>query len=58
MRFIAKPDTWFDAGTQASLLCYVIDGRTALFEGIRDGQPDEEVCGLDEFEVIDDDTAK
>lgn len=51
MRVIAKPHTWFDAGTEAEWICDVLPGRTALFAGVRSGAPDEEVCGWDEFEI-------
>ena len=62
MRFIAKKDTWFDEGTEAVLLgeswvgfadpALTIRADAGLFAGIRDGKPDEEVCGLDEFDII------
>ena len=65
-KFIAKPDTWFDAGTECELL---VDCRPELsigiFKGIRTSQGvpelhsvgekyvDEEDCSFDEFEEID-----
>lgn len=52
-KFIAKPDTWFDEGTEAILLAqYAPDCLAGLFSGIKDGHPDEEGCGFDEFEII------
>jgi hypothetical protein len=52
MTWIAKPGTWFDAGTEANLICEVVPGESALFTGIRNGRPDDEVCGLDEFDEV------
>lgn len=55
MKFIAKKDTWFDEGTEAKLLTdcgewpFKGDG---IFEGIRNGEIDEELCGYDEFEIV------
>ena len=50
--FIAKPDTWFDSGTEVELL---VDcrpqGNFGLFRGQRNGKLDEETCPFDEFEV-------
>ena len=50
MRFVAKADTWFDEATEAHLIGKPW-GDAALFEGIKDGKRDEEVCALDEFFV-------
>ena len=66
VRYIANPDTWFDAGTECEL---VADGRPqmniGIFRGLRtsEGSPelhpfgeqyiDEEDCSFDEFEVVD-----
>lgn len=66
IKYIAKPDTWFKAGTEAELL---VDCRPKLNVGIfcgmrvSNGSPelhpigdeylDEEACSFDEFEVID-----
>lgn len=62
MRFIAKPNTWYDEGTEAFVVddC-VWDGfadremripmKAGLFRGLRNGQWDEETCGFDEFEI-------
>lgn len=50
VRYISD-GTWFDEGTEA--LC-VTDCRPegqdiGLFEGVRHGEVDQEVCGFDEF---------
>ncbi len=62
-KFISKGDH-FDAGTEAHLVhgtgCFWRVGDdwndpaswAGIFEGIRDGKPDEEVCRFDEFEGI------
>lgn len=63
-KFISNGE-WFDKGTEAKLLFQYIweygtspDGRfegpdaVGLFEGIRNGRPDEEGCGFDEFDII------
>lgn len=49
-----KPNTWFDEGTIAELLD---DYRPALensglFCGYVNGKLKEEICGFDEFEII------
>lgn len=49
-KYIAKPNTWFDEGTEAKLLADC--GFFGIFEGIREGKPDEETCLYEEFEVI------
>ena len=52
--FIAKPDTWYDEGTEATLIGEpwdVIGGKAGVFCGIRNGSEDEEVCAYDEFVV-------
>jgi hypothetical protein len=52
MRYISD-GTWFDMGTEAKLLDdYRPDLNAGLFLGIKDGKPDEEICGFDEFEAI------
>lgn len=54
--YFSKKDEWFDEGTEAILVTgsWMINEscRVAIFAGIRNGKPDEELCGLDEFEVI------
>ena len=68
LKYIAKPNTWFKAGTTVTLIDdYRPDGLdVGLFEGLRicedeasEGCPvnterdgDQEVCGFDEFDVI------
>lgn len=63
MKYISKPNEWFDEGTEATLVTEIWDkgrcidcgkGRTAIFAGIRHGKPDEEMCCLCEFEEIED----
>ena len=63
-RFIAKPETWYDENTEAVLLSTTgtgIDGHTrepwlsGLFVGYVKGELDEEVCGFDEFYIVDED---
>ena len=59
MKYIAKADTWYDEGTEAFPLteffeayddtAMTIRNDWALFEGIKDGKPDEETCCRDEF---------
>lgn len=53
MKFIAKPNTWFDEGTEVELL-FDIHENYGLFCGLRNGHLDEESCMYDEFEVISD----
>ena len=54
MKFISD-GTWFDKGTEAKLLFKTsefADGTWGgLFEGIKDGLVDEEMCASDEFEI-------
>lgn len=62
MKYIAKYHTWFDEGTVAIRLTDFWEGfsdsemtkpvRTALFQGIRCGFPDEEICCECEFDVV------
>ena len=51
-KYIAKKDTWFDAGTEAELIGEVWN-ECALFSGIHNGEKDEELCQLEEFNIID-----
>jgi hypothetical protein len=55
-KFIAKPDTWYDAGTEVKLvewICKLADETDyGLFEGVHDGRMDGETCGYDEFDII------
>ena len=62
MKYIAKPNMWFDVGTEAVPITEFWDGfmdwemtipiRVAVFEGIKNGTVDEETCGEREFEII------
>lgn len=62
MRYITKPNKYFDAGTEATMLgesweVYadydeICPCRVAVFQGIKDGKPDEEVCSVDEFDIV------
>lgn len=57
-RYFAKPNTWFDAGTEAIPVTDFWDHDTdkgAIFLGIKDGKPDEESCLAREFIVTEDD---
>lgn len=59
-RYIAKPNTWFDVGTEAIL---IIDGATTddpfyklmpdagLFRGTHEGHEDEEHCDYKDFTI-------
>ena len=53
-RYISKGE-WFDKGTEAEL---IDDYRgwnsleAGLFEGVREGKPDQEVCNFDEFDIL------
>lgn len=60
-RYIAKPDTWYDAGTEAFLVemydQHPVHGFGAFRGTKSDKNPEvlyceNEVCGLDEFEII------
>lgn len=51
-RFISRKGEWFDEGTEAILLPDTEFGSCGLFSGIRQGRPDEEHCGFDEFDII------
>ena len=48
-RYFAKPGTWFDEGTEVTVL--VDCGDFGLFAGVREGKPDEETCPWAEFAV-------
>lgn len=66
-KFISKGE-WFDKGTECKLVCqYLWAYGTAnspeeekwqapkscgIFEGLRNGQLDEESCSFDEFDII------
>ena len=50
-KYIAKPDTWFDEGTEVEHIA-VFDQNWGLFRGLKEGCLDEETCPLDEFEIV------
>ena len=52
-KYISKGE-WFDAGTECELVvdCTMGGVPMGIFSGLRNGLPDEELCGLDEFDVI------
>lgn len=52
MKYISD-GTWFDKGTEAFLFAECENGL-GLFSGLRNGQPDEELCSFDEFTTEDD----
>ena len=54
LKYIAKPDTWFDANSEIEL---VGDMRNegfnmAIFRGYRNGEPDEKLYSWDEVEIL------
>ncbi len=55
VKYIAKFETWFDEGTEAKLIEGPWEGNPpfALFEGIKDGGWNREVCMMTEFEIVD-----
>jgi len=64
VKYITKPNEWFDEGTEAVPVtgfwdCYNENGElvgAAVFRGIRKGEVDEEVCCEDEFEMVEEKT--
>ena len=54
MKVYISDGTWFDKGTEAKLIGNVTES-SGIFKGIKDGSPDEEVCGFDEFHIEDKD---
>lgn len=55
IKFISRPDTWYDEGTEAFLDDSIPshDYTSALFRGIHDGGDDGECCCIFEFDWID-----
>lgn len=57
-KYFAKKDTWYDEGTEAFLLCLYNEGTLndpkhgGLWKGTKNGKPDEEGCGFDEFKIV------
>ena len=65
VKYIAKPNTWFDAGTEVKLIekirCPNVGetcSASAIFEGQRTRNTitftDKEICFFDEFDIIED----
>lgn len=55
MKRYISDGTWFDKGTEATLIDdYRPQMPSGLFSGLKDGKPDEEICGFDEFQEIED----
>lgn len=57
VKYISRGE-WFDLGTEAALLDDYRKDKIApwnggLFEGYRNGKPDQEVCTFDEFDIVD-----
>lgn len=62
VKYIAKPNTWFDEGTEAIPVTdffeayadkeLTIRNDFAIFLGTKDGHPDEEECPISEFDII------
>lgn len=61
MKYISRGE-WFDLGTEARLLDDYRVGTPSwncgLFEGYRNGHPDEEICGFDEFDLVEDEESE
>ena len=50
--------TWFDEGTEVKFICWSYEADTikesaGLFEGLRNGNIDQESCPFDEFKIYD-----
>lgn len=65
-KYISRPDEWFDAGTEVKLIddyrdndamFYNRSTNSGLFEGLKDGKLDQEVCCFDEFDIVEVDDA-
>jgi len=50
IKYVAKPNTWFDEGSEVSITLLYSDMVLAC--GLHNGKIDEEVCGIDEFEKV------
>ncbi len=56
IKFIARPNTWFDEGTIAILNgddVFDMNYTSGLFDGIKDGEEDGEICSFFEFDWLD-----
>ena len=50
--YIAKPKTWFDAGTEADLVDdYRPEFNSGVFYGWKDGKKEYQVCEFKEFKI-------
>jgi len=56
-KYVAKPNTWFDEGTEVEYVCPMLEGHKfpAIMSGLRGGKTDEEGCSEHEFEIIESD---
>jgi len=60
MKYIAKPNTWFDEGTEAvpirdfwvNYVKLEVQVSSSVFRGIRNGIHDEHICIVDDFERL------
>jgi hypothetical protein len=54
IKFVARPNTWYDEGTIATIDDDVFDMKytSALFNGIKDNIEDGEICSIFEFDWI------
>ena len=57
MKYIAKEDTWFDAGIEVEIIDdYRLDKiapwNAGLFKGMHEGILYEEVCNFEDFDEI------
>ncbi len=52
-KIFAKPDTWFDEGTEVYFESEVMwdFAESVIASGLRDGILDEELCPIEEFEI-------
>jgi hypothetical protein len=66
IKYISRKDEWFDEGTEVKLIDDYRDNdamfynrglNSGLFEGLKDGKLDQEVCCFDEFDIIEVDDA-
>lgn len=50
VRYTALPYTWFDEGEEVKLIDIIRPG-VGLFEGIKNGELDQEVCPFEDFKI-------
>jgi len=71
MKYIAKPSSWFEAGTEAIPISLNSEFPVGVFEGWRICKDpiselhafgfrylDQENCNIDEFEIVDDEESQ